>query len=73
MEHPISLKEMHSKYKIYSESMLRTLFRNWKLITWEKIGNTIVVDELIEIDNLKRLKEAGKKKWRKPKKHNLNS
>ena len=67
MENPIALKDMHNKYKIYSESMLRTLFRNGKLKTWEKIWNTIIVDELIELENLKILKDLWKKKWRKPK------
>ncbi len=67
MDRPISIKDFSEKYKIYSYSMMRKLFQTWKLISSEKIWNVIIIDELIELDNIKKIKIQGQKKWRKPK------
>lgn len=65
MDNPIFIKDFAEKYNIYSYSMMRRLYKEQKLATAEKIWNVIVVDELIELENIKQVKERQKKRWRK--------
>ena len=57
----ITLKDFSEKYKnIYSYSMLRKLFWEWKLQTADKVWNTTVIIEDKEKINLELIKKNAK-------------